>query len=369
MKMKIIEIIYNLSPGGAERFVVDLSNQLSELNDVSLFTLKDDSDLRNVFYKSELSSKVKYKNLKIPSGYSLRSIFKLYNIIKNEKADVIHFHISDIIIYFILVIVFNRKCLYFQTQHTDVGVAESTYDKWFLIRRYLYKKKLVNTCAISQYNQKTLASTFALKSPKIIVNGRAKVELNDNSILVYDEICSYKRTKETICFLHIGRNAKVKNQNLLIEAFNIFSKDNDAILMIIGEGFDGLKGEELRKKSNSSVYYLGKKTNVCDYLNYSDAFCLSSFYEGMPITLIEAFSQGCIPISTPVSGSVDYIIDGETGFITEDFSIESYLNALFRFRDNRYKITKQTLYAVYDKNFSITECADKYMDWFLECSK
>ena len=27
--MKIIEIIYNLSSGGAERFVVDLSNQLS----------------------------------------------------------------------------------------------------------------------------------------------------------------------------------------------------------------------------------------------------------------------------------------------------------------------------------------------------
>ena len=62
--MKIIEIIYNLSSGGAERFAVDLSNQLSEANDVSLFTLKDDCDIRNVFYKSELSSKVKYRNLK-----------------------------------------------------------------------------------------------------------------------------------------------------------------------------------------------------------------------------------------------------------------------------------------------------------------
>ena len=203
----------------------------------------------------------------------------------------------------------------------------------------------------------------------MIVNGRDKVEPTSKSILVYNEICSYKKTNETLCLLHIGRNAKVKNQNLLIDAFNVFSKENDAILLIIGEGFDGINGEELRKKSNSSVYYLGEKSNVCDYLAYSDAFCLSSIYEGMPITLIEAFSQGCIPISTPVSGSVDYIKDGETGFITEDFSVESYLNALIRFRDNRYKINKQTLYSVYDKNFSIKECAEKYMDWFLECSK
>ena len=259
--------------------------------------------------------------------------------------------------------------MYFQTQHTDVAVADSTYNKWFLIRRFLYRNKLVNTCAISQYNQKTLSSTFALKSPKIIVNGRDKVELTSKSILVYDEIRSYKTTSDTLCFLHIGRNSKEKNQILLIEAFNLFRKENDAILLIIGEGFDRINGEELHKKSNSSVYFLGQKSNVCEYLAYSDAFCLSSTEEGMPITLIEAFSQGCIPISTPVSGSIDYIKDGETGFISEDYSVENYLNALIRFRDNRHKINKETLYSVYNKNFSIEECAEKYMNWFVECSK
>lgn len=38
--MKIIELQFNLSSGGAERFTVDLSNQLSNTDDVTLITLK-----------------------------------------------------------------------------------------------------------------------------------------------------------------------------------------------------------------------------------------------------------------------------------------------------------------------------------------
>ena len=41
INMKILQIIFSLSPGGAERFVVDLSNELSKNNDVILLTLKD----------------------------------------------------------------------------------------------------------------------------------------------------------------------------------------------------------------------------------------------------------------------------------------------------------------------------------------
>ena len=38
--MKILQISFSLSSGGLERFVVDLSNELAESNDVTLLTLK-----------------------------------------------------------------------------------------------------------------------------------------------------------------------------------------------------------------------------------------------------------------------------------------------------------------------------------------
>ena len=54
--MKILHIIYSLSSGGAERFLVDLANELSQREDcdVRLLILKTDQDERNVFYKNEL---------------------------------------------------------------------------------------------------------------------------------------------------------------------------------------------------------------------------------------------------------------------------------------------------------------------------
>jgi len=364
--MKIIEVIFNLGSGGAERFVVDLSNKLVETNDVFLFTLLNDIDAKNTFYKNELSYKINYINFKISPGYSFKSLWIFYKTIRREKPDIVHFHISNIVLYFILPILFYRKTKYFQTQHIDLAKEKNSNKLFFLIKYFLYKYEFIKTCAISKYNQKTLETRYSLKSTKLIVNGRNKHELSINSNMVFQEISSYKKNCNAFVFTHIGRCDEQKNQELLINAFNIFNKENDAILIIIGAGFNSKKGELLRSISNSNTYFLGEKQNATDYLAYSNAFCLSSIYEGMPISLIESYSCGCIPISTPVSGSIDYIIDGVTGFITEDFSIEGYHNTLKRFKENHYKINKETLCSLYRDNFSIKKCADNYMNWFLE---
>ena len=61
-------MIYFLSSGGAERFVVDLSNELAKKgHDVTIMTLKDDSkDSKNrKFYCREIADNVKYLNLGI----------------------------------------------------------------------------------------------------------------------------------------------------------------------------------------------------------------------------------------------------------------------------------------------------------------
>ena len=54
--MKIIQIIYSLSSGGAEKFVVDLSNQLAKMgHDVTLCMLRDDKIDTLTFNKQFLS--------------------------------------------------------------------------------------------------------------------------------------------------------------------------------------------------------------------------------------------------------------------------------------------------------------------------
>lgn len=88
--MKIIEIIYSLSSGGAERFVVDLSNEfVAKGNDVLLCTLLDDKKNNRAFYKFELNQKIEYVNL----GYEklgISCILSIYKLINKYKPDKIN---------------------------------------------------------------------------------------------------------------------------------------------------------------------------------------------------------------------------------------------------------------------------------------
>ena len=52
--MRILQIIYSLGSGGAERFVVDLSNEMSKEHEVYLCVVRDFSVSNFGFYKYSL---------------------------------------------------------------------------------------------------------------------------------------------------------------------------------------------------------------------------------------------------------------------------------------------------------------------------
>lgn len=159
-----------------------------------------------------------------------------------------------------------------------------------------------------------------------------------------------------------------KNQDLLIDAFNeIISQKHNVILLIIGSGFDSEKGNELKRRAHNGIYFLGEKHNVQDYLLCSDAFCLSSIYEGLPITLIEALACGCIPLSTPVSGVVDLVVNNENGFISANFTLDSYVEMLLRYLKNHESINNQRLLELFRAKLSMRACAESYYDFYKYC--
>ena len=102
-------------------------------------------------------------------------------------------------------------------------------------------------------------------------------------------------------FIAIGRFAPLhKGFDLLIEAFNLFAKDNkDWHLDIVGEG-----NEEQNFKLQIKQYQLEERitihpfTNkIQDYYLNAQIYVLSSRWEGMPLVLVEAMSHG-LPIVT-----------------------------------------------------------------------
>lgn len=364
--MKILEIITSLSSGGGERFVTDLSNELSKHPgcEVELLTIKDDTKSEMAFYKEEVCENVEYNCLGV-SKYTLKTPFLVLKAIRKRKPDVVHVHLNGTFNMAIPALFLYRRPLYVQTLH---GRADKQFaskpDYW--LKRLIYSLSLVKLITISSDNNKSFRTVYHVPSNGMILNGRGKMKTLD-LIKVKQEIDSYKPSEDTLVLIHVARLHPEKNQSLLIQGVNkIIEQGANVILLIIGAGYNTEKGKELQVMACNRVHFLGLKTNVSDYLKCADAFVLSSLNEAMPISLIEALACRCIPLSTPVSGSIDIIKNGENGFITKDFSLNSFVEMLNDFMANHSQINREMLHHYFQKNLSIQTCANKYLSFFHE---
>ena len=375
--MKILEVVFNLRPGGAERFAVDLSNELSKANEVTIMALKDDSvePERDLFYASELTDRVTYKNVGIGKGYSVHKVVKIYIAIKREKADIVHLHGDKMPHYCILAIfLLHQKMKFYQTIHSDI---HNGYDSQF----YRFLVKMVGSLppdhspkgergrmgfiALSETNYRDMTDVYPKIKGACIPNGRAPIVPTDRFDETREEMASYKSAADSRIYLHVARCNLVKNQTLLVEAFGkLTEKGYHADLIIIGPGFENKLGESIRAKAGTHVHFIGTRKNVGDYMLHADAFCLSSDFEGLPITILEASLAGLPIVSTPVCGAVDIIENKVNGVLSEGHTVGQYLDALEYSYQHLCELRQNSLKMKDDSAYTIENCARKYMDFF-----
>lgn len=368
--MRILQIIFSLSSGGAERFAVDLSNELSKTNDVTLITLKDDAvdaENRN-FNRYDLSSRVKYMNLGLGDGPLHPSYpWKIYNAIKRINPDVVHFHLTKALQYLYLsILLLGRRMTFVETIHNDIYRAG--YNSCF--RKFAYHtlvcRGLLRCAALSDINFKQVRKEYPKAKSRCIYNGRATMKPTYKYDKVSNEIAAMKDNDETKVILHVARCDPQKNQQLLIESFNNIQKQgSNAILLIIGATFDSDEGKRLKAMAGNGIYFLGTRKNISDYMLQSDIFALSSKYEGMPITLLEAMLSGTPMVSTPVTGAVD-VINGKNGVLSKDFTTESYVDALFEMLDNYDSYKAEAMKGKDNSPYTIKKCAEQYLEFYNE---
>lgn len=366
--MKILEISLWLSSGGAERFVVDLSNELAKSNDVTLLTLKDDKvDTKNrYFYKFDLSTRVKYINLGLGDGMHPSYPWKVYKAVKRINPDVVHFHGENMIMYcYLACMLLGKGMTFVQTIHTDLfhGYTNKFYK---LAYHTLALRGKLRWAALSTTNYNQLKEVYPKAKGRCIFNGRAPMTPTVKFDAVKEEISALKDNTDTKVILHVARCSPQKNQKLLISSFNALRKQGrNAILLIIGAHFDTDEGKQLIAMAGEGVHFLGTRTNIADYMLNSDVFVLSSKFEGMPITLLEAMLSGTPMVSTPVTGSVD-VINGKNGILTKDFTETSYIAALNEMLDHLDQFKAEAMKEKDYSPYTIKHCAEQYMDFFKE---
>ncbi|MGQ7853134.1 glycosyltransferase [Pedobacter sp. WC2501] len=362
--MKILQLIHSLNPGGAERLVVDLSNELSanDANHVTVISLKNRSERNEDFYEHELSNRVRLIKMNYGDGAKFSYLLKLSQKINELKPDVVHVHCQ--IHYIFLAFILNRKCRFVYTLHNRADILLNGVRK--TIAQLFSKSNRLKIVTISDSNRTSLHEFSGITNDVLIYNGRAVPVKTPQYEETKIEIDTLKANADDLILLVIAKCSKQKNLKLLIDSINaLTARDYHLKLLVIGDNYQSTDmGRELIALAGPSVHFLGTKNNVADYFNLCDAFCLSSIFEGMPITLLEAFACGCTPISTPVSGSVDIINDGITGFISPDFALDSYVKTIERYIQFKDQVNKGKLKDVFNKNYSIEKCALEYHSLF-----
>lgn len=121
-----------------------------------------------------------------------------------------------------------------------------------------------------------------------------------------------KKESKIITILFLARLEREKGIFEMIEAFNELSKNmKDIELTIAGDGKDFKEVKELTDK-NSHIHVVGEVEGEekIKLFSQSDVYCLPSYSEGLPISVLEAISFG-IPVVTTKVGGLKYFFQTE----------------------------------------------------------
>jgi glycosyltransferase involved in cell wall biosynthesis len=76
------------------------------------------------------------------------------------------------------------------------------------------------------------------------------------------------------------------------------------------------------------VHVLGERSDVADLINAADIVCLTSDFEGLPVTVLEAMALSRPLVATRVGGIPDAVAEGRTGKLVAPGDPEAFAEAL-----------------------------------------
>ena len=354
--MTILHIIPSMHMGGAEKFAVDLANELAIDNSNDIYLCSIGKIDENDILPKQVSPKVHLISLNKTTGYSIRIVFKIYSLIKEIHPDLVHTHLRALM-YSAFSLVLNK----IPTIHTIHNLAQNeTTPNIRKIYKILFTFFNIIPVSISDVVLESTEKCYGDRHSELVYNGVKALSITNEYSNVKNEIEKYKNKEDTLVFLSVGRISNQKNQAMLIDAMSNLA--NDHVLLIIGALDSEIEYAQqcLDLAENSeNIYFLGLKSNIGDYMTCSDALCLSSLYEGLPLVVLEAMSMGVPTLSTPAGGVPDVVESTINGYISKDFTAQSYESILKQYAMHPID-NSEVIKELYEKNYSMAICKQRY---------
>ncbi|MEE3333355.1 MAG: glycosyltransferase family 4 protein [Ruminococcus sp.] len=347
---KIVIVTKNLFGGGAERVIAQLSNYFVSRDAECVIITTDD---REIGYK--LDERIVIKPIGKKSNNSLvdriKRLKQVRKIVKTENPDIVLTMPEDTGVYIILALLGTKYPVYISERNNPWVMPDSKVTRALRKMMYPFVKGIVF--------QTEMAKSFF--SEKIQKKGVVLPNPVDSSRI--PERFTGEREKTVAA---ASRLYKQKNFPMLIKAFADFSRDYPEYNMVIyGEGPEREMLEQMIAdlQLGGKVELPGREDNVLELMNSKAMFVLSSDYEGMPNSLIEAMCMGMPVISTDCpSGGPKQLIENKKNGILVDVGSDAQLADAMRYMaaDNNAETLSDEAYKIRGKLTS----KQVFDDWY-----
>jgi glycosyltransferase involved in cell wall biosynthesis len=351
--MNILVYVDSMSPaGGIERVVSKHISFFSKKYNITLLT----KDSLESFY--DLPQNIKIESLEISDKYNMRSkLQRIYQTLKQlfvarkklkeyqYEYDLVYCtHVRNLLELYLAG--FNLKNVLL-TEHGSYYGYNRVYKK---LKQFLYPKcKYIISPTSMDYEiyQTQKCNTFYIPNPLSFYNENF-ADLNSKIIV------------------NIGRLTSDKRQDLLLEIWNIVSRNHpDWKLKIVGKGECKDSLMQIIQKYNlaGSVEIIEPIKDIESIFLKSSIFAFTSKYEGFGMVLAEAMSCGvpCISFDIP-SGPRDILEHEKDGFLIKEGNVEQYilkLEIMMNNEDKRRDMGKKSRENI--KKFLDTDIEEKWI--------
>lgn len=354
MKVKNVVIVndFNYIQGGATKVAIDTAQLLSNAGiQVYFFSAvsKEDEKIENVEYIATNQNEALHEKNKLKGAingiYNFKAKKELKKLLKtlNYEDTIIHVHgwtkaLSSSVfsiafkMHFKVVITlhdyftacpnggyFNYKeneiCTFRPLSYKCIKCncdSRSFFFKIYRVIRQFVQEKIVKlnkrleyVISISDFSEKVLKATLSQNTKIMRIYNPIEIAKEQKRIVIIDN--DY--------YLYVGRISKEKGVDVFCEAITKLHLKG----IVVGDGDEKQKLEE--RYPNIEFTGWKNKDEVNAYMKKAKALVFpSKWYEGAPLTILEAASIGLPTLVSKNCAGKEFIIDGQSGFLFDGTS-------------------------------------------------
>lgn len=349
--MKIAHVVNSLEVGGAEVLVDQMARlQRSQGHEIYLFALDRLGDL---------GSRLLADGFKVTCGMSRNIVDgnkNFYRFFRKEHFDVVHMHNTNPTACAAPAAWLAGIPRRISTRHSLVAKPRDAGEefKYRLAARFCHQ--IVGICEATVLNLKD-ARTAPKAKLSCIYNGIRSLTRAPRNLLP---------ESRGVTFLFVGRLAPVKNLSFMLKAFaQVMAGAADVRLWIVGDGEErsALEGLATHLGIADRVHFWGQQLDVAPFFSAADAFVMSSHSEGLPISLLQAFSMALPSIVTEVGGMAEAVLHARAGIVVPPSNPAAMAKAITQMAISKHlrESFGSQAQSAFSRYFTLDAMNEKYM--------